>query len=109
MRITIDMDTKRVVCAERDRERVLDLHTKEAFEVVSECGPRASWAVKYFYTSTQLGCPIIQFPQDMIAVQEIIWQVKPDVIIEAGIAHGGSVILYASVLELLGDGGQLFD
>ena len=62
---------------------------------------------KYSYNFTWLGCPIIQFPQDMIAVQEIIWQVKPDLIIETGIAHGGSLIFYASMLELLGNNGQV--
>ena len=62
---------------------------------------------KYSYNFTWLGRPIIQYPQDMVAMQEIIWQVKPDLIIETGIAHGGSLIFYASMLELLGDGGQV--
>lgn len=61
----------------------------------------------YSYNFSWLGRPIIQFPQDMIAMQEIIWKVKPDLIIETGIAHGGSLIFYASMLELLGDGGQV--
>ena len=56
---------------------------------------------KYTYNFSWLGRPIIQFPQDIIAMQEIIWQVKPDLIIETGIAHGGSVIFSASMLELL--------
>ena len=55
---------------------------------------------RYTYNFSWLGRPIIQYPQDMIAVQEIIWQVKPDLIIETGIAHGGSLIFYASMLEL---------
>ena len=62
---------------------------------------------KYSYNFTWLGRPIIQYPQDMIAMQEIIWQVKPDLIIETGIAHGGSLIFYASMLELLGGYGQV--
>jgi len=62
---------------------------------------------KYSYNFTWLGRPIIQYPQDMVAMQEIIWQVKPDLIIETGIAHGGSLIFYASILELVGDGGQV--
>jgi len=57
---------------------------------------------KYTYHFAWLGRPIIQFPQDIIAMQEIIWRVKPDLIIETGIAHGGSLIFYASMLELLG-------
>jgi cephalosporin hydroxylase len=63
---------------------------------------RESTLPKYSYNFSWLGRPIIQFPQDIIAMQEIIWQVKPDLIIETGIAHGGSLILYASMLELLG-------
>ena len=62
---------------------------------------------KYSYNFTWLGRPIIQYPQDMIATQEIIWQVKPDLIIETGIAHGGSLIFYASMLELLGSDGEV--
>ena len=62
---------------------------------------------KYSYNFTWLGRPIIQYPQDMIALQEIIWHVKPDLIIETGIAHGGSLILSASILELIGGNGQV--
>ena len=62
---------------------------------------------EYSYHFSWLGRPIIQFPQDIIAMQEIIWQVKPDLIIETGIAHGGSVIFYASMLELLGGEGRV--
>ena len=59
---------------------------------------------RYSYNFSWLGRPIIQYPQDMIAMQEIIWKVKPDLIIETGIAHGGSLIYYASLLELIGKG-----
>jgi cephalosporin hydroxylase len=62
---------------------------------------------KYSYNFDWMGRPIIQFPQDMIAMQEIIWRVKPDLIIETGIAHGGSLIFYASMLELIGEQGQI--
>ena len=59
---------------------------------------------KYTYHFTWLGRPIIQLPQDIIAIQEIIWKVKPDLILETGIAHGGSLILSSSILELLEHG-----
>ncbi|BBP78578.1 cephalosporin hydroxylase [Pseudomonas gingeri NCPPB 3146 = LMG 5327] len=59
---------------------------------------------KYSYHFSWMGRPIIQLPQDMMAMQEIIWQVKPDLVIECGIAHGGSIIYYASLLELQGHG-----
>ena len=56
---------------------------------------------KYSYNFEWLGRPIIQYPQDVVAMEEIIWQVKPDLIIETGIAHGGSLIFSASMLALL--------
>ena len=59
---------------------------------------------KYSYNFSWMGRPIIQYPQDMMAMQEIIWDLKPDLIIETGIAHGGSLIYYASLLELIGNG-----
>jgi cephalosporin hydroxylase len=61
----------------------------------------ASSIPKYSYNFNWLGRPIIQYPQDMTAMQEIIWQVKPDLIIETGIAHGGSLIMSSSMLALL--------
>jgi len=62
---------------------------------------------KYSYNFSWMGRPIIQFPQDIVAMQEIIWKVKPQLIIETGIAHGGSLIFYASMLELLGSNGMV--
>ena len=60
---------------------------------------------KYTYNFRWMGRPIIQFPQDLVAMQELVWSVRPDIIIETGIAHGGSLIFYASLLELLGGDG----
>lgn len=62
---------------------------------------------KYSYNFSWMGRPIIAYPQDMIAMQEIIWEVQPDLIIETGIAHGGSIIYYASLLELIGKNGRV--
>jgi cephalosporin hydroxylase len=60
---------------------------------------------QYSYNFSWMGRPIIALPQDMIAMQELIWEIKPDLIIETGIAHGGSIIYYASLLELIGKDG----
>ena len=60
---------------------------------------------KYTYNFGWLGRPVIQLPQDLLAVQEIVWRVKPDLVVETGIAHGGSLIHSASLLELLGGDG----
>jgi cephalosporin hydroxylase len=62
---------------------------------------------RYSYNFKWLGRPIIQFPQDIMAVQELIWSVKPDLIIETGVAHGGSLILSASILQLIGGSGRV--
>lgn len=62
---------------------------------------------KYTYNFSWLGRPIIKFPSDIILMQEIIWNIKPDLIIETGIAHGGSIIFSASMLELIGGDGQV--
>jgi cephalosporin hydroxylase len=60
---------------------------------------------KYSYNFSWMGRPIIAYPQDMMAMQEIIWEIKPDLIIETGVAHGGSIVYYASLLELIGEDG----
>jgi cephalosporin hydroxylase len=60
---------------------------------------------RYSYNFTWLGRPVIQYPQDLMALQEIVWRVKPEVIVETGIAHGGSTVFFASMLELLGGDG----
>ncbi|MGZ4891578.1 MAG: CmcI family methyltransferase, partial [Halobacteriota archaeon] len=62
---------------------------------------------RYSYNFSWLGRPIIQLPSDIIAMQEIIWGVKPDLIIETGIAHGGSLIFYASLIDALGGSGDV--
>jgi cephalosporin hydroxylase len=64
----------------------------------------ASAKTRYSYHFEWMGRPIIQYPQDVVAMQEILWRVKPDLVIETGVAHGGSLVLYASILELMGNG-----
>jgi len=68
---------------------------------------KESLRTKYSYNFSWMGRPIIQYPQDIVALQEIIWCVKPDLIIETGIAHGGSLIFSASMLELIGGQGTV--
>lgn len=68
---------------------------------LTRCWTHKAFQRRYMYNFTCLGRPIIQYPQDMVAIQELIWKVRPDLIIETGIAHGGSLILSASMLALL--------
>jgi len=62
---------------------------------------------RYSYNFSWLGRPIIQYPQDVMAIQEVLWKVKPDLVVETGVAHGGSLMLTASLLELIGGPGQV--
>lgn len=75
-----------------------------AFKILSDAWVRLGWEAKYVYGFSWLGRPIIQLPEDMFRIQEVISQIKPDVIIETGIAHGGSLIFYASLCAALGKG-----
>lgn len=88
----------------KDGPREIDIYTPEGFEVVADLFTRSGWQRKLSYEVTWLGIPIIQLPEDILMVQELIWRLRPDVIIESGVAHGGALVLYASILELLGRG-----
>ena len=78
--------------------------TAEAFEAVSAAWLRCGWDVKYVYGFTWLGRPVIQLPEDLLRLQEVLWRERPDVIVETGVAHGGSLIFHASLCALMGHG-----
>jgi cephalosporin hydroxylase len=75
--------------------------------LISDLWLKTSWNQKYCYTFTWLGRPIIQHPEDLVRLQEAIFTMRPDVIIETGVAHGGSLIFYASLLKAMGGGGRV--
>lgn len=104
MRLSIDTDKKILQCRKNGKDTKYKLYSKKAFELISDIWLTVGWNEKYPYTFTWMGRPIIQLPEDMIRTQEVIFQVKPDVIIETGIAHGGSLIYYASLCTLNGRG-----
>src|ERR1700744_2920106 len=89
---------------EERRQRVQDNAANAELQSAATYFNEASNKAQYSYNFSWMGRPIIQYPQDMIAMQEIIWEIKPDLVIETGIAHGGSLIYYASLLELVGKG-----
>jgi cephalosporin hydroxylase len=85
-----------------ERAVTIDSYSKDkAFDALSQDWLRSSMGRRYVYNFDWLGRPIVQYPQDMVAVQELIWATRPDIVIETGIAHGGSLILSASMLALL--------
>jgi cephalosporin hydroxylase len=82
----------------------MPLSSAEAFRYASDAWLRVGWDVKYVYSFTWLGRPIIQLPEDMLRLQEVIYSLRPDIIIETGVAHGGGLIFYASLCRLMGKG-----
>ncbi len=102
--IKIDLDKHEVQWEEGGQVRTFPFETPEAFRMISEAWLQCGFDNKYVYSFTWMGRPIIQFPEDLIRVQEIIFQVRPDVIIETGVAHGGSLVFFATLLKALGRG-----
>jgi cephalosporin hydroxylase len=102
MKITIDTDARTISADGKDE--CLPLYGKEAFELLSDLWLKLSWVQKYPYTFTWMGRPIIQHPEDLVRLQEAIYFLKPDVIIETGVAHGGSLVLSASLMKAMGRG-----
>lgn len=102
MKLTIDTSEKTLIVMEGDDAQKLPLYSKKSFEILSEQWIAVGWDQKYPYTFSWMGRPIIQLPEDMIRMQEVIYQVKPTLIIETGVAHGGSLIFYASLFKMMG-------
>jgi cephalosporin hydroxylase len=87
-----------------DGERDVDIYTDEGYSVLSQLWTRSGWQHKSTYELVWMGIPIIQLPEDILMMQELIWRVRPDVIIESGVAHGGALVLYSSLLDAIGKG-----
>jgi cephalosporin hydroxylase len=87
--------------------REIPIGSAEAFRILSALWLRSGWDTKYVYSFTWLGRPIIQLPDDMFRLQEIIYRLQPDVILETGVAHGGSLVFYAGLCKAMGKGGVL--
>ncbi len=87
-----------------DGAREIDIYSDEGYSVLSQLYTRSGWQRKATYELVWMGIPIIQLPEDILMMQELIWRVRPDVIVESGVAHGGALILYASLLDAIGKG-----
>jgi cephalosporin hydroxylase len=105
VKTVIDEAAGIVRIVENGREvSVHPLSSPEGFAELSRLWLKSGWYVKHSYSFTWLGRPIIQLPEDLIRIQEVIYRTRPQIIIETGVAHGGSLIFYASLLRLLGGG-----
>ncbi len=102
--VTIDEHNALVIVSDETGTVQHPMASPEAFSAVSAAWLRCGWDTKYVYGFTWLGRPIIQLPDDMFRLQEVIYRVKPDVIVETGIAHGGSLIFHAGLCKAMGKG-----
>jgi len=101
---SFDTDAGLVSLEEEGETRTMPLYSTAGFEELSKLWLKVGWNQKHTYTFSWLGRPVIQLPEDMVRIQEVIHRVRPDVILECGIAHGGSLIYYASLCNVLGRG-----
>jgi cephalosporin hydroxylase len=104
MKVNIDTEAQQLTVEREGASRQLALYSPEAFSVLSELWVKVGWDLKYSYAFSWMGRPVIQLPEDMIRIQEVIYRLRPDVLIETGVAHGGSLIFYASLFKAMGAG-----
>lgn len=104
MKITLDTEAQTLIVQDTGQPQTLPLYSKEAFEIISRQWVRVGWNQKYQYTFSWMGRPVIQLPEDMLRMQEVIFSTQPDVIIETGVAHGGSLIFYSSLCKAMEQG-----
>lgn len=84
--------------------KTVDVFSQEGLDMVSALWTKLYAHAKLTHNCTWMGVPIIQFPEDIMMMEELIWKVRPDVIVECGFAHGGSALFYGSLMELMGKG-----
>jgi cephalosporin hydroxylase len=104
MKLTIDTSSRQIAVQRDGQEACLPLYSTDGFELLSELWLKVGWNQKYVYTFSWLGRPIIQLPEDLVRIQEVIHRIQPDVIVETGVAHGGALVFYASLCKVLGKG-----
>src|SRR3954447_26133935 len=102
MRLTIDTNTGTIEPG--SGIGTVDLYSAEGFDLLSHLWLKVGWQQRYSYQFTWMGRPIIQLPEDVLRVQEVVFSVRPEVIVETGIAHGGSLVFHAAMLKAMGGG-----
>ena len=100
----IDFKRGEVRVCDGGTTHVSPIGSPESFEAISAAWLRSGWDAKYVYSFTWMGRPIIQLPEDLVRLQEVIFSIQPDVIVETGVAHGGGLIFYASLCKAMGKG-----
>lgn len=104
MNYTIDTDSGVIAVQQDGHTANIPLYSTEGFELLSELWLKVGWNEKHSYTFTWMGVPVVQLPEDLIRIQELIHRLQPEVIVECGVAHGGGLIFYASLFKAMGRG-----
>lgn len=102
MRLLIDTTARTLTRVDGGSETTLDLYTKEAFAAISLAWVRVGWSLEYYHTFSWFGLPVLQLPEDLLRLQEVIYEVRPSAIVETGIFQGGSLLFHASLLRAMG-------
>ena len=104
MKIVIDTAAGTLTEVVDNSETSVGLYTRTAFEALSRQWVRVGWSLKYYHNFSWFGLPILQLPEDLLRLQEVIYQVRPSVIVETGVFRGGSLLFHATLCQALGDG-----
>lgn len=102
--VQVHLDSETLTVEHDGDVRDVPFSSPEAFAAISQLWLRIGWDTKYVYGFTWMGRPVIQLPEDLVRMQEAIYDVRPDVLIETGVAHGGSLVFYASLFRAMGHG-----
>jgi len=103
-KIEIDLQQGRVRAVADGETHDHEIGSPEAFQIISQAWLQSGWQNKHVYTFSWMGRPVIQLPEDLLRTQEVIYRLQPDVIVETGIAHGGSLTFFASLCKAMGKG-----
>jgi cephalosporin hydroxylase len=104
MNLTINNDDRMLTIEQSGIFREVPLYSREAFELISREWVRVGWSLRYYHTFTWFGRPVLQLPEDLVRLQEVVYDVRPDVIVETGVFDGGSLLFHASLFEAMGKG-----
>jgi cephalosporin hydroxylase len=104
MKLTLDTDARTLTLEKNSASQELPLYSREAFELLSREWVRIGWSLYQYFTFSWFGRPILQLPEDLVRIQEVIAKLRPDVIVETGIYQGGSLLFHATLCEGLGNG-----
>jgi len=104
MKLVIDTAAQTLTQAHGAAETTVGLYTKEAFEALSLAWVRVGWSLQYYHNFTWFGLPVLQLPEDLLRLQEVIYALRPAVIVETGVYQGGSLLFHASLLAAMREG-----